>query len=185
MPKIVDSKIGISEYELAQELLQNFGFERLKSEKEYIDEIVFSNSMQKGDRLISKTYETLPYEKKFYTSSGKFEFFDEYYDDFTSEKEFFLLTVKQNKSLNSQFIIDQFLYVPTHLNLQDGMSVELDNGESTCKYIIKNDARLREDCLLIYSGHKDANALTPHKVSQEGKCAVFQELKVDLRICDE
>jgi hypothetical protein len=126
----------------------------------------------------------LPYEKEFYTSSGKFEFFDDFYDDFESEKAFFLLSTKWNKSLNSQFITDEFLHIPPALGLEDGSLVTLDNGEYSCKFVVKNDERLRDDCLLLHSGHKDANVLTPHLVSQEGDCAIFQEIKVDLKVCD-
>ena len=184
MPKIVENSEAFSEYELTQKLLDAFSFETLKEEKEYIQEIVNSNSTQRDGRLISKTFMQLPYEKEFYTSSGKFEFFDDFYDDFESEKAFFLLSTKWNKSLNSQFITDEFLHVPLSLGLKDGSLVTLDNGEYSCKFVVKNDERLRDDCLLLHSGHKDANVLTPHLVSQEGDCAIFQEIKVDLKVCD-
>ena len=41
----------------------------------------------------------------------------------------------------------------------------------------ENDENLRDDCMLLYSGHINANALTPHLKSEEGECAVFQEVK--------
>ena len=175
MPKISDSDIGISEYELCKQLGVT-----LKTEQEYIKEIRDSNTVMRDDRLISKTYEIVPYEKEFYTKSGKFEFFDDLDDDFTEEDledGFYLLNSKQNKSLNSQFQTDQYLYVPTSLGLEDEQSITLSNGTYECKYIIKNDENLRDDCMLLYSGHKDSNMLTPHKMSDEGKCAIYQEMK--------
>ncbi len=175
MPKVSDSEIGISEYDLCQKL----GVD-LRSEQEYIDEIRNSNSLLKDGRLISKSYENIPYEKEFYTDSGKFEFFDDFYDDFKSEdleEGFYLLSAKYNKSLNSQFETEQFLHVPTSLGLKDKQKITLSNGTYECEYIVKNDKNLRDDCMLLYSGHKNSNMLTPHAMSEEGKCAVFQELK--------
>ena len=175
MPKISDTDIGISEYELTKRL----GVE-LKEEKEYIDEIINSNSMKKDERLISKAYEDTPYKDKFYTDSEKFEFFDDFYDDWDEEKlseGFYLLSTKYNKSLNSQFYTEQFLHVPLSLGLKDGDKLKLSNGEYECEYVVKNDINLRDDCMLLHSGHINANALTPYLKSEEGECAVFQEFK--------
>ncbi len=175
MPKISDSEIGISEYELTKML----GIE-LKSEKDYIDEVVSSNSFLRDGWHISKSYESTPYKDKFYTQSGKFEFFDDFDDDWDEERineGFYLLSAKKNNSLNSQFCTDKYLYVPTSLGLNDGSKVVLSNGVYECEYIVKNDENLREDCFLLYSGHKDANILTPFEISQEGNCAIFNEVK--------
>ena len=178
MPKISDTDIGISEYELCKQL----GVE-LKSEKEYIKEIKNSNYTLRDGRVVSKTYESIPYEKEFYTDSGKFEFFDDFYDDFKEEdleEGFYLLNSKYNKSLNSQFKTNQFLYVPTCLGLKDDQTIKLSNGTYECDYIVKNDENLRDDCMLLYSGHKDSNMLTPHAMSEEGKCAIYQEVKCQI-----
>ncbi len=178
MPKISDTDIGISEYDLCKRL----GVE-LRSEKEYIKEIRDSNTTKRDGRLISKTYENVPYEKEFYTDSGKFEFFDDFYDDFTQEdldEGFYLLSAKYNKSLNSQFKTEQYLHVPISLGLKDEQRLTLTNGTYECEYIVKNDENLRDDCMLLHSGHKDANMLTPHIMSEEGKCAIYQELKCQI-----
>jgi anaerobic selenocysteine-containing dehydrogenase len=176
MPKIVDSNIGISEYELTKML----GLEDLKSEKEYIEKIVSQNSIEKDGYLISKSYEKRLYEDSFYTSNKKFEFFDDFYDDWDEsdvKEGFYLINKKYNKSLNSQFQTEQFLHVPPTLGYNDGDSIKLSSGEYECEYIVKNDENLRDDCFMIYSGHKNANALTPQMKSEEGECAVYQELK--------
>ncbi len=178
MPKISDRQIGISEYDLCKRL----GVD-LKSEQEYMSDIRDSNTVLRDGRLISKSYENIPYEKEFYTKSGKFEFFDDFYDDFKSEdleEGFYLLSAKYNKSLNSQFETEQFLHVPTSLGLKDKEKITLSNGTYECEYIIKNDQNLRDDCMLLYSGHKNSNMLTPHALSEEGKCAIFQELKCNI-----
>jgi len=178
MPKLVESKVGISEYDLCSKL----GY-KLKSEKEYIDEIFNSNSVEKDGRYISKTYENIPYEKEFYTKSGKFEFFDDFDDDFTEEdldSGFYLLSAKYNKSLNSQFEAEQFLHVPISLGLKDDQTIKLSNGTYECEYVVKNDENLRDDCMLLYSGNKNANMLTPYAKSEEGEAAIFQELKCQI-----
>jgi len=184
MPQTKTSQIGISEYDLCAYLQDAFGFEKLKEAKEYIDEIIASNSFEKEGRIVTNTDLHHPYSDKFYTSSGKFEFFDEYDDDFIDDGDFFLLAAKNNTSLNSQFQTNQYLYVPTSLGLEDNMKVELSCGEFTCKYQVKVDERLRDDCLLLYSGNVNSNMLTPYKISQEGVCAVIQDKKVNLKVVD-
>lgn len=181
MPKLVENKNGISEYDLTNYLLKAFGYETLESEKGLLEEIIASNSIEKEGFLISKTYETRPYEKSFYTSSGKFEFLDEFEDTFDDEGDFYLLASKHNKGLNSQFIKDDYLYVPLSLGLQKEDRVELSSPYGRCEYTVMPTPRLRDDCLMLYSGAKNANRLTPPKISQEGECAIYQELKVMLK----
>jgi len=45
MPKIVENSAGISEYDLAQKLLQAFGHEALPSDESIIEEVIASNSV--------------------------------------------------------------------------------------------------------------------------------------------
>lgn len=182
MPKAYESDFGISEYELCAKLMQHFNFEKLQSEQEIIDSVIDSNSLKKDGFLISKTYEHIPYEKEFYTKSGKFEFFDEFDDEFDDTQEgFYLLAAKQNKSLNSQFIKDDYLYVPLHVGLHKDDKVMLSNQYGECIYTVCPSDRLRDDCVMLYSGAKNANMLTPHKASQEGDCAIYQEVKVRMK----
>jgi len=180
MPKIIDNTHGISEYALTQHLLKAFGYEGLEDEQVILDAIIASNSVEKEGFLISKTYETLPYEKSFYTPSGLFEFLDEFEDTFDDQGDFYLLAAKQNKGLNSQFIKDDYLYVPLSLGLKQDERVLLSSPYGTCEYPVMPTEKLREDCLLLYSGARNANRLTPAKISQEGECAIYQEVKVTL-----
>lgn len=180
MPKIVESLVGISEYDLTQALLAAFGHDSLESEAAIIEKVIASNSVEKDGFLISKTYEEIPYEKKFYTKSGKFEFLEEFDDDFEDEEGFYLIAAKQNKSLNSQFVTDDYLYVPLCLGLEQEERVRLTNRYGTCEYSVMPTDTLRDDCLLLYSGAKNANRLTPRAMSQEGNCATYQEMKVRL-----
>jgi len=180
MPKLVESSMGLSEYALTQALLKAFGYEALESEVSIIERVIASNSVEQEGFLISKVYEDLPYEKTFYTKSGKFEFLDEFDDDFEDEEGFFLIAAKQNKSLNSQFVTDDYLYVPLCLGLEQEDRVRLTNRYGSAEYSVMPSDKLRDDCLLLYSGAKNANRLTPYAMSQEGNCAIYQEMKVNL-----
>ena len=181
MPKLIDSDIGISEYELCTYLMREFKFGEIKSKKEYIDKVLGDNCIEKDGFLISKYLVSSPYSEKFYTQDEKFIFFDEYDDDFDEkEGDFYLLTVKQKRSLNSQFFRDDYLRVPPTLGLKDEDEVSLRCGEHECTYEVRVDESLRDDCLALYSGGKKSNMLTPYLVSQEGDGAVYQELKVDI-----
>ncbi|WP_331773916.1 molybdopterin-dependent oxidoreductase [Sulfurospirillum sp. 1612] len=181
MPKIFENSSCVSEYELSQFLLEKFAFDALKKDTDYLDDIIASNTFEKDGFLASKYFETRPYEKTFYTQSGKFEFFDDFDDEFDDDAgAFYLLAVKQNKSLNSQFMTDDFLRVPTILDLKDGERVRLRRDDYSCEYEVRVDPSLRDDCLALFSGGKNSNVLTPSRVSDEGDCAIYQDIKVDL-----
>ena len=181
MPKLIDSDIGISEYELCAYLMREFKVGEISSEKEYIDEVLGDNCIEKGGLLVSKYLKNSPYSEKFYTEDDKFIFFDEYDDDFDDEEgDFYLLAVKQNRSLNSQFYTDDFLRVPPSLGLKDGEEIKLGCGKYECSYEIRVDENLRFDCLALYSGGTKSNMLTPSLISEEGDGAVYQELKVNI-----
>jgi len=181
MPKLVENNAGVSEYDLAQNLLLAFGHEALPSDESIIEEVIASNSVFQDGFLVSKTYEELPYATKFYTQSGKFEFLDEFDDDMHEEDDgFYLIAAKQNQSLNSQFTTDDYLYVPLCLGLKQEDHVRLSNRYGSCIYSVMPSSKLRDDCLLLYSGAKNANMLTPNAMSQEGNCAIYQDMKVTL-----
>ncbi|AFL68838.1 molybdopterin-dependent oxidoreductase [Sulfurospirillum barnesii] len=180
MPKIVESEIGISEYALTQKLLEAFGYTPLESEEAILQKVIDSNSMQKEGFLVSKSYEDMPYAQGFYTPSGMFEFLEDFEEEPLEEEGFFLLSAKQNRSLNSQFITDDYLYVPRSLGLEQEDKVVLQSPSGRCEYTVMPCDFLRDDCVLLYSGAKNGNVLTPHLMSQKGVCAVYQETKVRL-----
>jgi len=187
MPKLKDSDTGISEYDLSSYLMDKIFSEKLKSDKEYIDEILSTNSIKKDGYLVSKSYEELPYKSGFYTKSKKFIFLDEYEDDFEEDYEdeddgrYYLITKKHTHSLNSSFKIDNFLYIPPLLGFSDDEEVEINSDYGSAKFTIKIDKNLRNDTLMCYCGNRNYNFLTPSMVSLKGDNAVFQELKVSLK----
>ncbi|WP_457561429.1 molybdopterin-dependent oxidoreductase, partial [Caminibacter sp.] len=129
---------GISEYELTKYLMDEFRFEGLKSEDEYIEEIlnrewrvesgslkkrkVFwgedgklkklkESSLEEVDNLVlrKKVFDKPPYSEGFFTEDKKFNFLNEDFE--YKEKEFEIVTAKSDKALNSQFKRDDNIYI--------------------------------------------------------------------------
>lgn len=178
MPKITTEKFAISEYALTCKIMEEFGYTPLKTEQAYIQGFLEDNTVEQDGFIKNKKSATTPYKEGFYTKNGKFLFCDELDDDFKEEEGFYLLNAKNKNSLNSQFKTDDYLYVPVSLGLKDNDVIMLQANEKKCTYKVKNSYNLREDCFLLYSGNKNANALTQDSESIEGHCAIYRELKV-------
>ena len=179
MPQQKENQIGISEYTLAQKLSEHFNTP-LESEKYYID--YFKNYAEKQDdeTLVVKERETTPYKNGFDTEDGEFYFLEEYDNDFEMESDFFLLTPKSKKSLNSQFKRKEFAYVHSSLGYKENQLVTLTSKNGSIKIKVKHNDNLRKDSILIYSGTPKVNILTSSRHSYEGKCAIFQQNKIKI-----
>ena len=106
--KIENGKL-ISEYELSEFLFDEFGFDGLKSEEEYLDG--FSKNIEWIDEEvgINPAVNKIPYEDGFYTEDKNFHFLNE---DFKyKQKDFEIVTAKEQKALNSQFQKDENIYI--------------------------------------------------------------------------
>ncbi len=185
MPKVIDSKDGICEYELANFLLIEFGLSKLKRDSAIIEEILESNSIKDGEFYRSLTYSDTPYKDSFFTDSGKFIFIDEIIgeDDLDDEDGYFLITSKSKHSINSQFKRDNYLYISKNSGYSNGELVTAtSNYGGSEKFIVKITDRLRDDTILIHSGAKGVNRLTPNRKSYEGNSAVYQDVKIKLSI---
>ena len=178
MNKQVESDTGISEYDLAAYLCKEFEIE-LKSEQEYLQHFKnFGVKKINGCFEVEKR-ETIPYKNGFDTSDGEFVFLEEFetHED-EGEDEFYLITPKSHTSLNSQFHRDKYAYINPSHGYSDGENIKISSQNGSAVLAVKNDNRLRDDTLLIYSGTPGVNNLTASKHSYEGKSAVFQENKV-------
>jgi hypothetical protein len=101
---------SVSEYELTKYLMDEFGYEGLKSEDEYIDEILVSDIEKIGEEIYrKKVFDKPPYIEGFFTDNGKFKFLTEKFE--RESKEFEIVTAKEAKALNSQFKRDENIYV--------------------------------------------------------------------------
>lgn len=182
MPKIIDNDYAFSEYELFSKLMSDFGFEH-KSVFEYIDEITNLNIIKNGEYEINKKYEEYPYESGFYTENKKFKFLNDFIDlhKIDDEDGFYYVNSKSLYSVNSQFKTDNFLYLPNSSKFKDNDLVLLSSKYGSAKFEVKIDKRLRSDTALIHGGAINSNFVTPHFESQEGKCAIYQDVKVTLK----
>lgn len=181
MRKIRQSDIAISEYDLAAYLCEHFGImipteaealELLESQIETVDGVGY-----RRNRPIN------PYSKGFATDSGEFEFMDEIDLSIERDGDFFLITAKSPRSLNSQFRRSSGVYMHPECGFAEGTNVLLSSQSGAVEMEVKFDERLRRDCLLIYSGTPGANILTPAVLSFEGESAVYQEHKIKVEKC--
>jgi len=195
MNKVYESSIGISEYDFTQEILK-----RLKKapiqELNYYIEFVLSQAKREEDKLIAPSFKELPYSDGFgINGDEEFEFIDDFYDDFENIKalrsfrrkvkkdirEYWLLTPKTNKTLNTQFARpSEAVYVPEGIGLGDAEEILVKSIWGELKLEARVDKSLREDCIVIYTGTKGVNNLTPPITSSEGDMACYGDVKVEL-----
>jgi anaerobic selenocysteine-containing dehydrogenase len=196
MNKVIDSKIGISEYDFSQRLFSSFGFDGLKSEEAYITAWLAQCTEVDG-QYISPAYEALPYSDGFGKEGGdEFEFIEDYDDDFintkrfnkvrtskknqTVDERFWLLSPKSNKGLNTQFKQDNKVHIHPDLGYIEGTILRLSSEYGQVELEIVFDDALAKNCLLVPTSTVGINALTPSIISTEGKNACFQEVKVEI-----
>jgi hypothetical protein len=196
MNKVVDSDIGISEYDFTKYLFDAFNLAELESEQYYIDAWLIQCKKQ-GEQYISPAYEEIVYEDGFgEEGDDEFEFIDDYDDDFINTKRFtkirtskknkvederfWLLSPKTNKALNTQFKRDNKVQMHPDAGYAEGEKVLLSSGNGDLELEVVLNADLRANCIVVTSNTLGLNILTPSIVSDEGENACFQEVKVTL-----
>ena len=195
MNRVYNSEIGISEYDFTQEILKRLAKEPIKDEEYYINYIL-SQGKKVGENYCSPAYQELPYRDGFgEDGNDEFEFIDDFYDDFESikalrnfrrkvkksETEYWLLTPKTGKTINTQFNkLETIVHLPKVVGFSNGDEVVVKSlwGELHCK--VKVDETLREDTVVIYMGTKGVNILTPPISSTEGDMACYGDVKVEI-----
>ncbi len=193
MNKIVDSDIGISEYDFTRILFSLFSFDGLQSEEYYIDAWL-SQCGKEGEHYISPAHQDAPYAEGFGKDEDEFEFIEEFEDDFINTKRFrkyrkesknkpkderfWLLTPKSAKSLNTQFVRDDKVQLPPDAGYAGGERVKVSSEHGSHEFTVKVNEDLRPDCLIITSNTVGVNYLTPSILSDEGENACYQEVKV-------
>ena len=156
----------ISEYELANYLLEKFNFDKLKDE----DEVISYYANHKPDL---KDFDT-------------FEFIEEVeieplYKDKTSDN-FYFITAKSKNSLNSQFAKDDFVYLHSSTNFKDNDNVTISSKYGSAKFIVKINDDIKSDCVFLFAGNKNANYLTPFDEDESSNSAMYQEVLVEIEL---
>ncbi|MDA3947419.1 MAG: molybdopterin-dependent oxidoreductase [Helicobacteraceae bacterium] len=181
MPKVVEGTVGISEYDLAAELCKAFDID-MDSALTYLDYFQAFGESRETDTIV-KGREEIPYRNGFDTDDKEFCFLEEYESDTDQDGDLFLLTVKSAKSLNSQFKRDSRVYLNASHGFGEEEMVRISSDKGSIELAAAIDERLRDDCVLIYSGTAGVNVLTDSKLSYEGKNAAYQENKIKVEKC--
>ncbi len=162
MPKVIDTKYGISEYDLAKYLCGEFEV-KLEDEKFYLEHFKNSKVIEKKQTL------------------DEFEFLDSIDLGRVDKNKLHLITPKSPKSLNSQFNRDTFVYINSSLGFCENQLIKISTQDGSVELKVKICEDLRDDCIMIYSGTKGVNNLTPSVYSYSGKSACYQENQVILQ----
>ena len=175
MHKQIESDIGISEYELAAYLAKTYALE-LKSEAEYLEYFKNYGVVKIDGSFEVENRQAVPYREGFDTDDGEFLFLEEFEaPKKPQEDEFYLITPKAAKSLNSQFERSEYLYIHSSVGLREGEVVRVVSENGSLELAVMINDNLREDTLLIYNATAGVNNLTSSKHSYEGKNAIYQE----------
>jgi len=165
MPKVRESDIGISEYDLSKYLCESFDI-KLESEDFYL-----------------RYFKSIKLENPKQTLE-EFEFLDDIDLGEVDRKKFHLITPKSSKSLNSQFNRDNYVYLHSSLGFVENEIISIESEIGSVNLMVKICDDLRDDCILIYSGTKGVNNLTTSLHSYSGKSAIYQENQVTLKSLD-
>jgi len=156
----------INEYELTTYLVKEFGFKALKHEDDIIN-------YYKNTNVVHEEFET-------------FEFIEEVdieplYKHKTSSN-FYLITGKSKNSLNSQFTVDNnvYLHPSSGFKNEDKVIIKSVYGEATFSVKINED--IKDECAFFYAGNKKTNYLTPNKEDEESFSAMFQEVLIEIEL---
>lgn len=196
MNKVMDSDIGISEYDFTKRLFDTFKFAGLESETYYID--TWLRQCQKQDeQYISPAHEALPYEEGFGKDGDEaFKFNEDYGDDLMIAKHFkkvralkkskvddgrfWLLSSKANKALNTQFKRNNTVQIHPESGYLEGEKILLGSefGELELEVVLNED--LQTNCVVVTNNTLGLNILTPSIISEKGASACYQEVKITI-----
>jgi anaerobic selenocysteine-containing dehydrogenase len=192
MHRVLESEIGISEYDFVHAMTTRLGLKPLKPEAEYLA-VWRDQCGEVQSQAVSPEHDPLPYRDGFGKNGGNaFEFIDDFDDDYEpralrtfrkpNEIEFdglyWLLTPKALHSLNTQYVRKPYIDLPPAAGYTKGEYVQVSSeyGELELEVRICND--LRDDCVRIFSSTPGVNRLTPPTISEEGEAACYGESRV-------
>ena len=187
MNRALDGGVGISEYEFTKAILSRLRLDTLLSEDEYLELRRSQYGRVDGDAVLPD-YVELPYYDGFGMDGGdEFVFVDEYEDHMdeplsTEDGEYWLLSPKSAKSLNTQFGRARSIILPISSGLVDGAEVEVISEHGSHRFVVQISEDIRYDSAVIYSSSTGLNYLTPPTASQEGEGACYQDVKVRVNV---
>jgi len=194
MHKVVDTQIGISEYDFTASLFRAFGFEGLRPQEAYISHWLSQCELHEGCYR-SPAYDPKPYSDGFGSDGDdEFEFIEDYEDDFINPKRFtkyrkqsknkpkdetfWLLSPKSTKSLNTQFVRDNHVQMHPDTGYGDADRVRLVSEHGSYEFVVRLNEDVKPNCVVVTNNTVGVNYLTPAILSEEGNNACYQEVKV-------
>ena len=158
---------SISEYEFTKYMNEKFAFDEIISEDEafsyYKNKKIEDNSFIEQFEFIEELEVENLYEQK-------------------QEEDFYLIFRKKRNNLNSQFKIDNFLYLNPNSGYEENKEVIASTKYGQAKFIIKYDEDIKSNCIALYAGNKNANYLSPFKSDESSFSAIYQEVLVKLEL---
>jgi len=197
MRKVHDVDFGITEYDFTNEILKRLELPMLQAESYYLE--YFLDQCEKFDSCYrSPAHQAIPYQEGFGEDGDEeFNLIEEYHDDFINLKkytrarrrskkeriisDYWLVTPKSAKSLNTQFKRDNQIVLHPSLGFKEGECIEVSSSYGSIKLYVKHSDRMRNDTVLIPANTHGVNQLTPDIISEEGEGATYQEVKVRLK----
>ncbi len=195
MHQVIQSKMGISEYDFANAILGRLGLEELEPEAHYLSLWQEQCGTLDG-QLVSPEYDPLPYRDGFGQEGDEaFEFIDDFDDPlepvalrkFRKPKAeafdglYWLLTPKAHHSLNTQYIRKPNIDLPPTAGYTEGERVHISSEYGELELEVRVCHDLRDDCVRIFSSTPGVNRLTPPTISEEGEAACYGESRVRIR----
>ena len=196
MKKVVDSEVGISEYDFTKAMFETLGLNGLESEEYYINTWL-SQCKEMNGELVSPVYEAVPYSEGFGADGDDaFKFIKDHSDNFINTKRItkyrkqrknkseaemlWLVSPKSRGTINTQFKRDSRIRLNPVLGFKDGEKVKACSEYGEYLFEVKCSEDLRTDIALITSNTVGLNFLTPSVISEEGESACYQEVKISI-----
>ena len=181
MPVCESGATGISEYALSAALCGAFDV-AIEPEAAYLEHFRACGE-EAGEKILVRGRDALPYTDGFDTDDGQFLFLEEYDFDFDMEEDYFLISPKSPRSLNSQFERESRAFMHPGCGIEEGTPVRLVSAQGSVVLPLAHDERLLADCVLVYAGTPGVNNLTSSALSFAGGNACYQANKIKVEAC--
>ena len=156
----------ISEYELTSFLIEQFEFQKIKTEDEVIS--YYENHKPKRDDFeVFNFIEELDIEPLYKEKT---------------EDNFYFITAKAKNSLNSQFANDDFVYLHPSANFNNEDKVKIFSKYGSANFTVKIDENIKANCAFFFAGNKYANYLTPAQEDDCSNSSIYQEVLVQIEL---